>query len=77
MELAQKVSSMGLALRKKINIIVKQPLQKLMIPVDALMKERLESVKSLIMNEVNVKEIDFVEGTSIYLWRKWSVTSRF
>ncbi len=70
MELAQKVSSMGLALRKKINIIVKQPLQKLMIPVDALMKERLESVKSLIMNEVNVKEIDFVEGTSNLLVKK-------
>ena len=70
MELAQKVSSMGLALRKKINIIVKQPLQKLMIPVDALMKERLESVKSLIMNEVNVKEIDFVEGTSNLLVQK-------
>ena len=70
MELAQKVSSMGLALRKKINIIVKQPLQKLMIPVDALMKERLESVKSLIMNEVNIKEIDFVEGTSNLLVKK-------
>ena len=70
MELAQKVSSMGLALRKKINIIVKQPLQKLMIPVDTLMKERLESVKSLIMNEVNVKEIDFVEGTSNLLVKK-------
>ncbi|MBR4312577.1 MAG: isoleucine--tRNA ligase, partial [Bacteroidaceae bacterium] len=41
MEMAQKVSSMGLALRKKVNIIVKQPLQKLMIPVDAEMKARL------------------------------------
>ena len=62
MELAQKVSSMGLALRKKVNIIVKQPLQKLMIPVDAELKARLEAVKPLIMNEVNVKEIDFVEA---------------
>ena len=70
MELAQKVSSMGLALRKKINIIVKQPLQKLMIPVDALTKERLEAVKSLIMNEVNIKEIDFVEGASDILVKK-------
>ncbi len=70
MELAQKVSSMGLALRKKINIIVKQPLQKLMIPVDTLTKERLEAVKSLIMNEVNIKEIDFVEGASDILVKK-------
>ena len=70
MELAQKVSSMGLALRKKVNIIVKQPLQKLMIPVDAELKARLEAVKSLIMNEVNVKEIDFVEGASDILVKK-------
>jgi isoleucyl-tRNA synthetase len=70
MQMAQKVSSMGLALRKKINIIVKQPLQKLMIPVDAVTKERLEAVKSLIMNEVNVKEIDFVEGASDILVKK-------
>ena len=70
MELAQKVSSMGLALRKKVNIIVKQPLQKLMIPVDAEMKARLEAVKPLIMNEVNVKEIDFVEGASDILVKK-------
>ncbi len=70
MEMAQKVSSMGLALRKKVNIIVKQPLQKLMIPVDAITKERLEAVKSLIMNEVNIKEIDFVEGASDILVKK-------
>ena len=70
MEMAQKVSSMGLALRKKINIIVKQPLQKLMIPVDTITKERLEAVKSLIMNEVNIKEIDFVEGASDILVKK-------
>ena len=70
MEMAQKVSSMGLALRKKVNIIVKQPLQKLMIPVDAEMKARLEAVKPLIMNEVNVKEIDFVEGASDILVKK-------
>ena len=70
MEMAQKVSSMGLALRKKVNIIVKQPLQKIMIPVDAVTKERLEAVKSLIMNEVNIKEIDFVEGASDILVKK-------
>ena len=70
MEMAQKISSMGLALRKKVNIIVKQPLQKLMVPVDEEMKARLEAVKPLIMNEVNVKEIDFVEGASDILVKK-------
>ena len=70
MELAQKISSMGLALRKKVNIIVKQPLQKLMIPVNAETKARLEAVKALIMNEVNVKEIDFVEGASDIMVKK-------
>ncbi|MBO7466669.1 MAG: isoleucine--tRNA ligase [Bacteroidaceae bacterium] len=70
MELAQKISSMGLALRKKSNIIVKQPLQKLMIPTNAEMKERLDAVKSLIMNEVNVKEIAFVEGAEGILVKK-------
>jgi len=70
MELAQKVSSMGLALRKKVNIIVKQPLQKLMIPASDEMKNRLEAVGPLIMNEVNVKEIDFVEGAEGILVKK-------
>jgi isoleucyl-tRNA synthetase len=41
-----------------------------MIPVDAVTKERLEAVKSLIMNEVNIKEIDFVEGASDILVKK-------
>jgi len=70
MELAQKVSSMGLALRKKVNIIVKQPLQKLMIPASGEMKTRLEAVKALIMNEVNVKDIDFVEDAEGILVKK-------
>jgi len=70
MERAQKISSMGLALRKKVNIMVKQPLQRLIIPVDAVHREALEAVKPLIMNEVNVKEIDFVEGTSSLLVKK-------
>jgi len=70
MELAQRVSSMGLALRKKVNIIVKQPLQKMMIPATGEMKARLEAVAPLIMNEVNVKEIDFVEGAEGILVKK-------
>jgi isoleucyl-tRNA synthetase len=70
MELAQKISSMGLALRKKSNIIVKQPLQKLMIPVNAEMKARLEAVESLIKNELNVKEIVYVESSEDILVKK-------
>ena len=70
MELAQKISSMGLALRKKSNIIVKQPLQKLMIPVNNEMRTRLKSVETLIKNEVNVKDIEFVEGSEGILVKK-------
>ena len=70
MELAQKISSMGLALRKKSNLIVKQPLQKLMIPANAEMRSRLEAVKALIMNEVNVKDIVFVDGAEGILVKK-------
>lgn len=63
MKLAQQATSLVLSLRKKERIIVRQPLQKIAIPVtDTLLKERLESVKQLILDEVNVKEIDFVEG---------------
>jgi len=63
MELAQKVTSMVLSLRKKEQIIVRQPLQYISIPVsDAKMKERLEKMKQLILDEVNVKEMQFVEG---------------
>lgn len=66
MELAQQISSMVLALRKKEHIIVRQPLQKIAIPaVDEVMKNRIEAVKSLILSEVNVKELVFVEGDGI------------
>ena len=66
MELAQQISSMVLALRKKEAIIVRQPLQKIAIPAaDEVMKSRIEAVKQLILNEVNVKELVFVEGDGI------------
>jgi isoleucyl-tRNA synthetase len=62
MELAQKVSSMILSIRKKENIRVRQPLQKIQIPVlDETFLKRIEAVKDLILSEVNVKEIDFVD----------------
>ena len=66
MEMAQKITSMVLALRRKVNIKVRQPLQSVMIPaVDETQKERIEAVKDLIKNEVNVKELKFVEGAGI------------
>ena len=66
MELAQKISSMVLALRKKEQLIVRQPLQKIAIPTtDEVMKARIEAVKALILSEVNVKEVEFVEGDGI------------
>ena len=61
MELAQKVSSMILSIRKKENIRVRQPLNKIRIPVlDESYKTKIEAVKDLILSEVNVKEIEFV-----------------
>ncbi|MCI6618120.1 MAG: isoleucine--tRNA ligase [Prevotella sp.] len=66
MEMAQKITSMVLALRRKVNIKVRQPLQQIMIPaVDDEQKARIEAVKELILNEVNVKELKFVEGQGI------------
>lgn len=63
MELAQKVTSMVLSLRKKEHVIVRQPLQKICIPAtDACQKENIEVMSQLILDEVNVKELEFVEG---------------
>ena len=66
MEMAQKITSMVLALRRKVNIKVRQPLQSIMVPaVSAKQQEHIEAVKDLIMHEVNVKELKFVEGQGI------------
>ena len=63
MELAQQITSMVLSLRKKEKIIVRQPLQCIAIPKgDAARQESIEAVKQLILDEVNVKELHFVEG---------------
>ena len=63
MELAQQTTSLVLSLRKKERIIVRQPLQRIAIPVtDPLVRTRLEAVQQLVLDEVNVKTIDFVEG---------------
>ena len=66
MEMAQTITSMVLALRRKVNIKVRQPLQSIMIPAASEeQKAHIEAVKELVMNEVNVKELKFVEGSGI------------
>jgi len=71
MEIAQKVSSMVLALRKKESLKVRQPLQKIMVPIlDQKFKRQLKDVESLILSEVNVKEIEYLEETEGILVKK-------
>ena len=71
MQIAQKISSMVLSLRKKVNIRVRQPLGKIMIPaLDERLKKQLEAVKNLILSEVNVKEIELVTDASGVLVKK-------
>lgn len=65
MDIAQKLSSMILGLRRKVNIKVRQPLNKVMIPVsDSSFQEQVESVKHLLLNEVNVKDIEYISDTA-------------
>ena len=71
MELAQRASSMVLALRRKVNIKVRQPLSKLVIPViDGKVREQLEKVKDLLLGEVNVKEAEFISDTAGLITKK-------
>lgn len=66
MEMAQKITSIVLALRRKVNIKVRQPLQAVMIPaIDDNQKRHIEAIKDLVINEVNVKELKFVEGSDV------------
>ncbi|MBO5595997.1 MAG: isoleucine--tRNA ligase [Bacteroidales bacterium] len=65
MALAQQATSLVLALRKKVNIPVRQPLQKVMIPViSEKVRARLDAVKEIILSEVNVKEMEFIADTT-------------
>ncbi|WP_026765052.1 isoleucine--tRNA ligase [Sediminibacterium salmoneum] len=71
MELAQETCSLVLSLRKKVNIKVRQPLQKVMIPVlDVQMKGQLEKMEELIKAEVNVKEIEYLTATQGVISKK-------
>ena len=65
MDLAQRITSMVLALRRKVNIKVRQPLSRILVPVlDAEVEKRLEQVQSIILNETNVKEMKFIRDTT-------------
>ncbi|MDG1477555.1 MAG: isoleucine--tRNA ligase [Vicingaceae bacterium] len=65
MAIAQKVSSMVLSLRKKESIKVRQPLQKIMVPIlDDKFKRQLEDVEDLILSETNVKELEYLVDTT-------------
>ena len=65
MELAQKATSMVLALRRKVNIKVRQPLSKLVVPVlSDEVRRQLEAVKDILLAEVNVKEAEFISDTT-------------
>ena len=71
MELAQKISSMVLSLRKKVNIRVRQPLNKILLPITGEgFRETVESIKELILAEVNVKQIEYITDTSDILVKK-------
>ncbi|MBM3915232.1 MAG: isoleucine--tRNA ligase [Sphingomonadales bacterium] len=71
MQLAQDASSLVLSLRKKVNIKVRQPLQKVLIPVlDTSMQSQLEAVEALIKAEVNVKEISYLQADNTFISKK-------
>ncbi|MDP2423916.1 MAG: isoleucine--tRNA ligase [Bacteroidales bacterium] len=71
MELAQKISSMVLSLRKRTNIRVRQPLAHIMLPMnDEHFRKQIDSVKNLILSEVNVKNIEFLTEDNALLVKK-------
>jgi isoleucyl-tRNA synthetase len=71
MQLAQDVSSLVLSLRKKVNIRVRQPLQKVLIPVlNPAMEQQLRKIEDLIRAEVNVKEIEYLTDTEGFIKKK-------
>jgi isoleucyl-tRNA synthetase len=71
MQLAQDASSLVLSLRKKVNIKVRQPLQKVLIPVlDPGMQTQLQQIEDLVKAEVNVKEIQYLSGTDGFIKKK-------
>ena len=70
MAIAQKITSMVLALRRKVNIKVRQPLQQIMVPAtDDQQRKHIEAIAELVKGEVNVKELKFVEGEGVLVKR--------
>jgi isoleucyl-tRNA synthetase len=71
MDIAQKISSMILGLRRKVSIRVRQPLARIMVPVpDDSFRAKFEAVQDLIMAEVNVKDVEFIDDTASIVKRK-------
>ena len=71
MQLAQDISSLVLSLRKKINIKVRQPLQKILIPtLNENTKEQIRKIEDLIKSEVNIKEIEYLDNTNGFIKKK-------
>jgi len=71
MDIAQKLSSMVLGLRRKVNIKVRQPLYKIMVPIlDSNFKRQLHAVENLILSEVNVKEMLYLDDSAGVLVKK-------
>jgi len=71
MDIAQKISSMILGLRRKVSLKVRQPLARIMVPVpDKFFREKFEAVKDLILAEVNVKVVEYIDDTASILVKK-------
>ena len=71
MQMAQQISSLILSLRKKVNIKVRQPLQKVLIPVlNPSMKAQVEKIEDLVKNEVNVKDIEYLTEDNGFIKKK-------
>ena len=71
MALAQKSSSMVLALRRKVNIKVRQPLSRMIIPIlDPKVEEQFEKVRTLVLSEVNVKDVEYIKDTTGLITKK-------
>ena len=71
MEIAQMLTSLVLSLRKKSNIRVRQPLQKIMVPVlEPRIREQIEEIKGLILSETNVKELQYVGDDAAVIVKK-------
>ncbi len=71
MQLAQQITSMVLSLRKKTNLRVRQPLNKIMLPVSSdKFKKQVQAIENLILSEVNIKEIEYLSETAGILVKK-------